>query len=608
MNNVGFVSRGGCSTILKLTVRRIPSTRSLYSTLASKDPSDSSATTLRKPQPPVLSHPKTSRPRPAEDHKVGERILFERPGTGSPNFEGTGSNARVTRSPLLDVALSTIVGLGVVFVGGIVYLQWYKANVLNKIEIAFAPGYDPTMEVATNYLKESTSASESSEVGGASWTQYFRRNEQDLIDRIIRGEEHGYYYILLGPKGSGKERMIFDATDAIQADGVSICEAHPDLEVFRLRLGRALNYEFNEDLTNLFQRRDPREGTCLLHDAGTDLNAILIGGPALDIERALNKLEKVALRCVKQRGKPLVLIVTNVHHFNNDNDGRNILLLLQQRAESWARCGIVSIMFTMDNFWPFYVMHKPASRMHVVSIFDFAADVAVRAVTAMRLEMKHIMEDPSEITGAVSIVGGRLSYLNKIAGSRNVKEMADHLLKVEKAWLLSQIGFIVDCDSNDNAIDEVELALFLSKLLYSRTFITQQKWSSCSWLLLQEFVKLRQEQERENPGINPLELPLPFIPYWRCRQIMTRADFLEELDRKNIIFIDEHHNVRPDSMLILNAARQVVEAEGFRGMLRNVRNRINEIESGRRTRELTFKDLKKGGKIHLVVDKGQRRL
>ena len=39
--------------------------------------------------------------------------------------------------------------------------------------------------------------------------------------------------------------------------------------VFRLRLGKALNYEFNEDSqTGLFQRRDPREG-----------------GPALDIER-----------------------------------------------------------------------------------------------------------------------------------------------------------------------------------------------------------------------------------------------------------------------------------------------------------------------------------
>jgi hypothetical protein len=55
--------------------------------------------------------------------------------------------------------------------------------------------------------------------------------------------------------------MIFDAMAAIQADGVSMCEAHPDLEVFRLRLGRAINYKFNEDSqTGLFQRKDPREG------------------------------------------------------------------------------------------------------------------------------------------------------------------------------------------------------------------------------------------------------------------------------------------------------------------------------------------------------------
>lgn len=55
--------------------------------------------------------------------------------------------------------------------------------------------------------------------------------------------------------------MILDAMGAIEAEGVAICDAHPDLEVFRLRLGKALNYEFNEDTqTGLFQRRDPREG------------------------------------------------------------------------------------------------------------------------------------------------------------------------------------------------------------------------------------------------------------------------------------------------------------------------------------------------------------
>jgi hypothetical protein len=55
--------------------------------------------------------------------------------------------------------------------------------------------------------------------------------------------------------------MILDAMNACKAEGVSICDAHPDLEVFRLRLGKSLNYEYNEDTqTGVFQRRDPREG------------------------------------------------------------------------------------------------------------------------------------------------------------------------------------------------------------------------------------------------------------------------------------------------------------------------------------------------------------
>lgn len=40
-------------------------------------------------------------------------------------------------------------------------------------------------------------------------------------------------------------------------------------------------------------------------------------------------------------------------------------------------------------------------------------------------------------------------------------------------------------------------------------------------------------------------------------------------------------------MLILHAAREVVEGEGFDEMLDNVRDRVDEIESLHRTRELT---------------------
>lgn len=32
------------------------------------------------------------------------------------------------------------------------------------------------------------------------WTQHLRRDEQNLIDRIIQGKEVGRYFVLLGPK------------------------------------------------------------------------------------------------------------------------------------------------------------------------------------------------------------------------------------------------------------------------------------------------------------------------------------------------------------------------------------------------------------------------
>lgn len=42
-------------------------------------------------------------------------------------------------------------------------------------------------------------------------------------------------------------------------------EAHEDPEVFRLRLGKALDFEYNEDsFAGLFQRKDPREAGPLL--------------------------------------------------------------------------------------------------------------------------------------------------------------------------------------------------------------------------------------------------------------------------------------------------------------------------------------------------------
>ncbi|KAJ6589826.1 hypothetical protein DFH09DRAFT_216845 [Mycena vulgaris] len=535
-----------------------------------------------RPTRPAVHAPESAEtPRTAPEPIDGSTAFTPQPFNvpGSPIFGG---------NSLRDAALTTVVGLLMVFVGGVAYVKWYKYNVLRKIEDAFAAGYDPALELATYQNKPPAGTVEHNSLdpldelefdAEGPWTQHLRRREQDWIDAIVQGEEPGHYFVLLGPKGSGKGTMIFDSMTACEADGVAMLDAHPDLEVFRLKLGKAINYEYNEDSqTGLFQRRDPREG-----------------GPALDIERAMNKLEKVALKAARRRGKPLVLIVNNVHFFKNDDDGRSMLLQLQQRAEAWAASGIVTCVFMTDDFWPFYVMRKTASRMHVLSIYDLDNKEALHAATRMHMSVKQKNIASSIVEEAVSIVGGRLSYLNKVSKSKNMIEMANHLLSVEKAWLRSQIGLIPDCD--DDVMDE-------------------QKWSSCSWLLLREFVRLRKEQERvrdEAIATGQLDkldvdLPLPSIPYWKCRQIMTRADFLEDLDRANIIAIDVHHDVRPDSMLILHASREVVEEDGFDELLDNVRDRIDEIESLHRTRELTFKDVDAGDKIRLTVDKGGTRM
>ncbi|KAI0079276.1 hypothetical protein K474DRAFT_1673490 [Panus rudis PR-1116 ss-1] len=510
-----------------------------------------------------------------------------------------GEQKRVeTRPPL------TFVGLSMVFFGGVAYVAWYKKNVLDKIELAFAAGYDPALELASHGKMRDPSVPEELDWDmDGPWTQHLRRKEQDIVDRIIHGAETGHYFLILGPKGTGKTTMIFDAMQACQADGVAICDAHPDMEVFRLRLGKALNYEYNEDSqTGLFQRRDPREG-----------------GPALDIERAMNKVEKVALKHARRTGKPLVMIINNVHFFKNNDEGRNMLLQLQQRAEAWAASGILTLVFSSDDFWPFLVMRRNGSRMHVVSVYDLNFHESMQASMRMRMNARRRFEEHETFRDLVSIVGGRLSYLGKAVKQKDIVQYAKHMLHVEKAWLLSQIGLIEDHD--DDVMDEVGAHVNWGFTL----FFSQQKWSSCSWLLLREFVKLRQEQEREvqeaiaaggktDEDLN--DLPLPKIPYYKCRQIMTRPDFLEELDRLNIIAIDLfmmwslqiNHDVTPDSLLLLNAAREVVEEEGFDEVLDNVRDRVDEIESLHRTRELTFKDVKAGDRVWLTVDKGGARL
>jgi len=96
--------------------------------------------------------------------------------------------------------------------------------------------------------------------------------------------------------------------------------------------------------------------------------------------------------------------------------------------------------------------------MQVISIYDLNNREALQASLRMRLHSGKKLESPDKIKEVISVVGGRLSYLSRISKSRDMMDMAEHLLRVEKGWLLSQVGLIEDCD--DDVMDEVSRLLF----------------------------------------------------------------------------------------------------------------------------------------------------
>lgn len=109
----------------------------------------------------------------------------------------------------------------------------------------------------------------------------------------------------------------------------------------------------------------------------------------------------------------------------------------------------------------------------------------------------------------------------------------------------------------------------------------EQKWSSCSWLLLRHLAKMAPTIPEDG---SPLEEDdTPSVSFADARRIMTRTDFLEPLDAYQIIAIDLNHRVRIDSTLLLRASQRVIAEEGFDEMLDQTRDRVDEIEGASRT-------------------------
>ncbi|KAJ5723371.1 hypothetical protein N7488_001406 [Penicillium malachiteum] len=91
--------------------------------------------------------------------------------------------------------------------------------------------------------------------------------------------------------------------------------------------------------------------------------------------------------------------------------------------------------------------------MEVIPVKDLPKDKAMTALKKYRHQF-HQQELPSDVLEEVyKQVGGRLSFLNRVAKSRNIMQTCAEICRAEKTWFLNKC-WILGMEMDDDVMDE----------------------------------------------------------------------------------------------------------------------------------------------------------
>lgn len=449
----------------------------------------------------------------------------------------------------VGITFSSIAILGVM---GYLYHKFYDYQVLQRMSQAFENGNT-----------ESTMGNHYNDSSDPNWVQ---RPQQGLVDRIIAGELTGRYFLIFGEKGTGKTSLILESIKRSGGSNVIMFDAHEDPEIVRIRLGRAINFSYNEDyIGSLFSMRGPRDTTALL-----------------DIERAFNKLEELSLKNKATGRKPLVMIINHSHLIKENEEGVKLLELLQQKAESLSGSGLLTMIFNSDDYWVYEKLKRLGTRLELINVRDFRRLETVRALKYIRNTNGGKDISTEECNVVYNLIGGRPQHIAQVALHSNIVKACNEIIDREKTWFLNQCG-LLGMDMDD---DVMELG----------------KFSTSAMKLMREFVEMDRGSGSILGGGDPArneDHRLPELPLWRSRQIMTRADYIQQYDNLNIFTLDAESRVRADSVPMMRAFHEIALQPHFDELLDDTVQRVADIESLGRTREVVMKDLMLGSKYRI---------
>lgn len=495
---------------------------------------------------------------PTEDKKPNSKRNRRQNTKKQPNFERT--KAFLTKcAETIGITLLSIAMLGV---AGLLYHKFYHIHVLQKMDATFEKGDPASHLVIHSRTHDESLAQEINDL----WVD---RPQQQLLDGIISGQIIGRYFLIVGEKGTGKTSMILEGIKKVEGYNVAMFDAHADPEIFRLRLGKALNFTFNEDyIGSLFSIRGPRDTTALL-----------------DIERAFTKLEELAIRRVPIVARPLILIINNSHLIKDNEEGIKLLEMIQQKAEGLSGSGLVTIIFNSDDYWVYEKLKKLGTRLELINVRDFNRKETVSALKYTRNryfpEIVHKLSD-EHCNQIYDLIGGRPQHISQVARHRDMITACHEIIDREKTWFLNQCGLLGD-EMDDDVMES-------------------GKFSTSAMLLMREFVEMDRNGKSLIKGTSSSgnDHRLPELPLWRSRQIMTRNDYIQHYDNLNIFTIDSESRVRADSVPMMRAFHEIASQPHFDRLLRDTIQRVADIEALGRTREIVAKDLTLGSTYSLT--------
>lgn len=113
-------------------------------------------------------------------------------------------------------------------------------------------------------------------------------------------------------------------------------------------------------------------------------------------------------------------------------------------------------------------LKRYGTRMEIIPVPDLPKDRALVALRQYRQKYFNETLDDSILEKVYEKVGGRLTFLNRVAKSKDMLEICATICQAEKTWFLNKC-WILGMEMDDDVMDEQKYSVCMKRLVIAMT-------------------------------------------------------------------------------------------------------------------------------------------